>query len=82
MFPLMIPPLATIAIFTFNGVWNDFTGPLIYLNDPHLWTVALGLQNFQSEHGSQWGLLMAGGTIFALPSVIIVLIGQRYLMLA
>ena len=82
MFPLMIPPLATIAIFTFNGVWNDFTGPLIYLNDPHLWTVALGLQNFQSEHGSQWGLLMAGGTIFALPSVIIYFIGQRYLMLA
>ncbi|PTM59733.1 carbohydrate ABC transporter permease [Desmospora activa] len=77
IYPLLKPPLAAIAIFTFVGVWNDFMGPLIYLNDDRLWTITLGLQGFLSQHGAQWELLMAAGVIFTLPSVIIYFIGQK-----
>ncbi|MEW6230496.1 MAG: carbohydrate ABC transporter permease, partial [Bacillota bacterium] len=47
MLPLSKPALATVAIFTFIGVWNDFMGPLIYLNSPEKYTLALGLRSFQ-----------------------------------
>lgn len=82
IYPLLMPPLATIAIFTFTGVWNDFMGPLIYLNDDSLWTITLGLQGFLSQHGGQWELLMAAATIFTLPSILIYFIGQKYFMKA
>ena len=80
IFPLLMPPLATIAIFTFTGVWNDFMGPLIYLNDDSLWTITLGLQGFLSQHGGQWELLMAAATIFTIPSILIYFFGQKYFM--
>ncbi|PTX64961.1 carbohydrate ABC transporter membrane protein 2 (CUT1 family) [Melghirimyces profundicolus] len=82
MLPLLMPPLATIAIFTFQGVWHDFFGPLIYLNDERLWTISVGLQGFLQEHGAQWELLMAAATMFTLPSVIVYFIGQRYFIQA
>ena len=62
MLPLLMPPLAAIAIFTFQGVWHDFFGPLIYLNDERLWTISVGLQGFLQQHGAQWELLMAAAT--------------------
>jgi multiple sugar transport system permease protein len=80
IYPLLMPPLATIAIFTFTGVWNDFMGPLIYLNDDSLWTITLGLQGFLSQHGGEWELLMAAATIFTLPSILIYFLGQKYFM--
>jgi multiple sugar transport system permease protein len=82
IYPLLLPPLATIAIFTFTGVWNDFMGPLIYLNDASLWTITLGLQGFLSQHGGQWELLMAAATIFTLPSIIVYFVGQKYFLQA
>lgn len=80
IYPLLMPPMATIAIFTFTGVWNDFMGPLIYLNDDSLWTITLGLQGFLSQHGGQWELLMAAATIFTIPSILIYFFGQKYFM--
>ncbi|MDN4076011.1 carbohydrate ABC transporter permease [Fictibacillus terranigra] len=82
IYPLLVPPLATITIFTFSGVWNDFMGPLIYLNDDRLWTITLGLQGFMSQHGGEWELLMAGSAIFTIPSVILYFIGQKNIMKA
>ncbi|GGE03861.1 sugar ABC transporter permease [Marinithermofilum abyssi] len=80
IYPLLKAPLTAIAIFTFVGVWNDFMGPLIYLNDDSLWTISLGLQGFQSEHGAQWELLMAAAAVFTLPTVLIYFIGQKKFM--
>lgn len=77
-----MPPLAAIAIFTFQGVWHDFFGPLIYLNDERLWTISVGLQGFLQQHGAQWELLMAAATLFTLPSVIAYFIGQKYFIQA
>lgn len=82
IYPLLVPPLATITIFTFSGVWNDFMGPLIYLNNDKLWTITLGLQGFMSQHGGEWELLMAASAIFTIPSVILYFIGQKNIMKA
>jgi len=75
--PLSKPALATCAIFQFIGTWNDFLGPLIYLNRPSLYTVAYGLQQFMSKNGGQWTLLMAGATIFTIPIVVLFFFAQK-----
>lgn len=77
MLPLAKPALATVALFQFVGTWNDFLGPLIYLNDPNQYTVAYGLQQFQSKNGGQWILLMAGATLFVVPVVIVFFAAQK-----
>lgn len=76
--PLCKPALVTVAIFTFMGTWNDFLGPLIYLNDDEKFTLALGLRSFQMQHGTRWNLLMAASIVVALPTIILFFICQRY----
>ncbi len=75
--PLARPALATCAIFQFIGTWNDFFGPLLYLNDPQKFTVAYGLQQFMSKNGGQWTLLMAGATLFTLPIIVLFFFAQK-----
>ncbi len=76
--PLCRPALAVVALFTFMGTWNDFLGPLIYLSDPHDFTLALGLQFFQSQHGgTEWHYLMAAGTLVSLPIILLYFFAQR-----
>ncbi len=65
--PLSRPALAVVALFAFMSVWNDFLGPLVYLQRPEQFTLALGLQNFQSKAGgTSWHLLMAASTLVVL----------------
>ena len=60
------------------GVWNDFMGPLIYLTDPNHFTLALGLQQFQSKHGgTDINLLMAASTLVVAPVVILFFFTQK-----
>lgn len=75
--PLAKPALATVALFTFVGGWNDFMGPLLYLNDDRLYTLALGLQQFVSQHGAEWSMLMAASTVMTLPIVVLFFFAQR-----
>jgi multiple sugar transport system permease protein len=78
MLPLARPALSVVALFTFMAVWNDFLGPLVYLQSPDQYTLALGLQAFQSSHGgTQWNLLMAASTLVLLPVVILFFLTQR-----
>jgi len=77
MLPLSKPALATCALFQFVGSWNDFLGPLLYLNDPQKYTVAYGLQQFMSKNGGQWTLLMAAATLFTLPVIILFFFAQK-----
>lgn len=77
MMPLSKPILTTVALFTFIGGWNDFQGPLIYLNNTEMYTLAIGLQTFLQEHHSEWELLMAGSTLFMLPMIVIFFLGQK-----
>jgi multiple sugar transport system permease protein len=76
--PLAKPALATVGLFTFMGTWNDFMGPLIYLVDQNTFTLALGLQAYQSQHGgSQWNLLMAASLVVIAPVIIVFFFAQK-----
>lgn len=77
MLPLSRPALTTVALFTFMGAWNDFLGPLMYLNDDTMYTLSLGLQQFVTQHGAQWNLLMAASVVMTLPIILLWFLGQR-----
>ncbi len=75
--PLSKPALATCALFQFLGTWNDFLGPLIYINDPKKYTLAYGLQQFYSSYDGQWAQLMAAATLFTVPIIILFFFAQK-----
>ncbi len=75
--PLSKPALATCALFQFLYTWNDFNGPLIYLNDQDKYTLAYGLQQFLGAYGGEWALLMAATTVFTVPIIILFFLAQR-----
>ncbi|SRR5579883_1683973 len=77
--PLSGPMIATQALFSFIGSWNDFLTPLIYtLGDPDLRTLAVGMYAFTSEHSQQWTLVCAGAVISLIPIAVIFFLLQRY----
>lgn len=76
--PLSKPALATLAIFSFMGTWNDFLGPLIYLNNPDNFTLALGLRSFQTQYGTRWNVMMAASILVMLPTLFLFFTCQRY----
>jgi raffinose/stachyose/melibiose transport system permease protein len=76
--PLVLPALATLVIFNFNGVWSEFYWALITIKDDVLKTLPLGLINFQSQFSSNYGVLSAGLTILTVPVIIIYLIFSKY----
>jgi multiple sugar transport system permease protein len=78
--PLSRPALVLVVVFTFVGTWNDFLQPLIYLNDPNLFTVSLGLSFFQGARETNWNLLMAGSLLATIPPLILFFIAQRQLI--
>lgn len=78
MLPMVKPVLATVAIFSFNGAWNDLIGPLLYLNDEMKYTLQIGLQNFRGLVQTQWHYLMAASTLVLLPVLTIFFVFQRY----
>jgi multiple sugar transport system permease protein len=75
--PMARPIIAVMLIFTFLNVWNDFMGPLMYLNDQKLYTLALGLKSLLSSYNSYWHILMAAATLVVLPLVVVFFIGQK-----
>jgi multiple sugar transport system permease protein len=81
MIPLMIPALATTAIFTFIWTWSDFFTPLIYLTSPESYTVPVALRSFlDSTSGSNWGAMFAMSIVSLVPIFLAFLFGQRYLV--
>jgi multiple sugar transport system permease protein len=75
--PLARPALATVAVFQFIRSWTDYLGPLIYLNDQRLYTLQLGLYQYSSQYGREWGLLMAAAVLITLPVIIVFFLTQR-----
>lgn len=76
--PMSKPALLVVALFQFMGTWNDFLGPLLFLTDQQDFTLALGLQFFQSQHGgTEWNYLMAASTLIVLPVIILFLFTQK-----
>jgi len=75
--PLAKPALATVAIFEFIARWRDYLGPLIYLNDQNLYTLSLGIYEYRSQYGAEWGLLMAASVLITLPIVLLFFFLQK-----
>jgi multiple sugar transport system permease protein len=75
--PLSKPALATVALFQFIYCWNDFLGPLIYLNTPSWYPLALGLNDMLGTYSTNWGWLMAASTAVTIPIVVLFLLTQR-----
>lgn len=75
--PLSKPALVTCGLFTFIGTWNDFLGPLLYVNDPAQYPLAYGLQQFVSHYGGYFAQLMAAATIFTLPIILLFFFAQK-----
>jgi multiple sugar transport system permease protein len=78
LMPLCRPALVTVGLFNFIYAWKDLMGPLIYLNSVSNNTLELGLRTFQTIHGTDWNLLMAGSVIVLIPLLIMFFAGQRY----
>lgn len=76
--PVSKPALAAIAIFNFQGVWNDFLYPLVFLHKQTNYTIALGLNFFRSSYTVHWGYLMAASIVALLPMVVVFFLAQRY----
>jgi multiple sugar transport system permease protein len=76
--PLIKPALLVIAVFHFMWTWNDFFGPLIYLDEITEYPLVMGLYAFQTRFGVKWNLLMAASLSTTLPLIILFFIAQRY----
>lgn len=76
--PLSKPALAAQGIFGFIGGYNDFMGPLIYINSPEKFTLQLVLASFQGYYVANWTLIMAGSVLALIPTVILFFFAQRY----
>lgn len=76
--PLARPALATLAIFTFMAVFNDFIWALIVINSQDMYTVQLGLAIFRDQYSTEWGNLMAGSVVATLPILLVFFFAQKY----
>ncbi|MCE5257333.1 MAG: carbohydrate ABC transporter permease [Spirochaetaceae bacterium] len=76
--PLAKPAIATLTIFSFVTVWNDFMGPLIYLSSENKKTIQLGLRMFISQYSAEYSLIMAASLVSLVPVIIIFLFLQRF----
>lgn len=75
--PLSAPALAVVGIFEFTWSWNNFMGPLIYLDSQKLFPVALGLRLFQDRSGTNIQFMMAQTVVFVIPVMILFFVSQR-----
>jgi multiple sugar transport system permease protein len=78
--PLCVPVLTVAAVFQFIGTWNDFFGPLIYLDDPEKFTVALALARLVQKVGTEWNEVMAANLIVILPVLLVYFFAQDKLI--
>lgn len=78
--PLVTPALSALAIFTFLGNWTAFLWPLIVTTDRARYTLPVGLASFSGENLTQWELVMAGATVATVPTLLVFLVFQRYII--
>ena len=78
--PLVTPALSALAIFTFLGNWTAFLWPLIVSSSAELFTVPVGLASFSGEYQSDWEMIMTGAAVATLPTLLVFLILQKYII--
>ncbi len=78
--PMAIPAVSTLAVLTFVFQWNNLLWPLIIVSRDKMKTITIGLASFQGMYGTTWNLLMAAATVGVIPSIVVFLVGQKYLI--
>jgi multiple sugar transport system permease protein len=78
MLPQIKPALAVVAIWTFIAAWNNFMGPLVYINSPENMPISYGVQLYQGARNNEPGLLMAFATMAMLPVLLVFAFLQKY----
>jgi multiple sugar transport system permease protein len=78
--PLTAPALTVVAVFTFLATWNDFFGPLLYLDDQDQFTVALALATFVRRVGVEWNEMMAANLVAIIPVLLVYFLAQNKLI--
>ncbi len=78
--PLSRPALGTLAVYSFLATWNQYFWPLLVTNQPLMRTVQVGIVQLKFEESTRWGLVMAGVVIVVLPTIILLVLGQRQLV--
>jgi multiple sugar transport system permease protein len=76
--PLSKSALATLVTLKFLDSWNEFTGPLIFLNEKEKFTLQVGIRMFQQENGTEYTLIMAATTMSLIPIVLLYVFAQKY----
>jgi multiple sugar transport system permease protein len=76
--PLSTPVIATLSIFSFVGIWNDFMGPMIYFDSMRNKTIPLGIRMFLGQYSTEYGLIMASSVVSLIPVFAVFLIFQRF----
>jgi multiple sugar transport system permease protein len=80
LLPLSRPALATLGIFTFIGSWNDFLGPMVYLDSVDKYTLPVGIALFQTSYYAEYGLTLAASVLCTLPVIVAFLLFQRHII--
>lgn len=78
--PLTKTGLITLAILTFNTVWNDYMGPMIYLDNEKLFTIQIGLASFRQQFSADYGAIMAGAVSSIIPVIVLYAVGQKHIV--
>ncbi len=78
--PLVVPALSALAIFTFLGNWTAFLWPLIVTTDRNLYTLPVGLASFAGEFQTEWEMVMTGSSIATLPTLLVFIVLQKYIV--
>ena len=79
--PLSVPALIPQIVLSFTGAYNDYMGPLLYVGTvKQFWTIQLAMANLQSSYNSSYTLMMAGSMIALIPTLIIFIFSQRFLV--
>ena len=80
LLPLMRPALAAVVVLTMVGSWNGFFLPLLVLNSEQLWTLPLGIMQFQGQFGTDWARVLAFVSIALMPTIIFYLLAERQII--
>ena len=78
--PQSLAPFVVVGVASFLGYWNAYVWPILTIQSPELTQIMQYLGNFRSERGNEWGLLMAGSILAALPTILLVLVFQRWIV--
>lgn len=78
--PMSKPMIVTMLIMAFQGSWNDYLQPLIYLVNPKLWTLSVAMATYIGSYYTPWNLFMAADLIYMLPMVVVFFVAQKYFM--